>query len=147
VTSCADLLDLLLHARRRAARDYVEGTRTAKPALKPFIASLAAQESEQADALAELGRRGDLERLFRAPGGEIPVLPARTAQQADPGAAANPLDLALRNCDAWIAALAFLESHAADTEVAQALARLAGEARRTRIMVASRLDLETLGGT
>lgn len=147
VSTCADLLDFAVDLKQGAARKYAEyASRAGMPGLKPLAASLVAQEKEHADALGGIKLRGNLELVFVSPRGPSPEVPS---PGPDPGAirpASEFLRLVLRNVDASIAVFSFLEAHAVDGGVSQILRRLAEEARRTRVMIASRLDLETLGG-
>ncbi len=149
VNSCADLVDLAMESKQRAARQYADyGSRSGIPGLKPLLASLAAQENEHAAALGEIKRRANLDLVFRAPVGPMPDLPETSADPADASSlpAAEFLGRVLRNTDASIAVFSFLESHSQDRDISESLRRLAEEALRTRVMVASRHDLETLGG-
>jgi rubrerythrin len=146
VNSCADLVDVALELKRKAAREYAEyASRAGKPDLKPLMVSLSALETEHAEILGEIKRRGDLDLLFRSADGPMPGEPS--APPATPDRPTSELlAQALRNTDASIEVLSFLEAHATDAGVSGLLRRLADEARRTRVMVASRHDLETLGG-
>lgn len=144
--TCADLVDYAVEWKQRAAREYAEyGSRAGKPGLKPLAISLAAQEKEHVGALGEIKRRGNLDLVFRAPSGPLPEVPGPAPERGLSRPASEFLKLVLRNVDASIAVFVFLENHAVDSGVSELLRRLAEEARRTRVMVASRHDLETLG--
>jgi len=145
MSSPVELVQLAFDLKQESARICAErAARITNPGLSALVRSVAEQERDQAMALRDLIRRGDLERAFSSEGEAVEAIPRGPSAPAS-GETLDFLEFVMRFLERSAALYAGLERRAQLGDARAVFRRLADETQRMSAMVSNRYDLETLG--